>query len=351
MSAPLAHRIIRVACGVAVAFESGYLPHSTYGPSNAQSAATVSSSPTPFSTTSAATSASPATPAAIAPTPATRWLSFWHIATLTYPPAITSPRLRQPPPLKNLSCHHPALYERQLRGLTVFTCRRCGRTFRSSRQLSAHHRGGGGPPGGGSARRGTPRCDAKSKMRHMNVKHPPGCPLPPPLLFSAEEEEWEEEEEEVVMAVQVKEEDEEQRHQLRSRLAPLQTIPRHSADLNPASPQRGGGEEGVVKAQMKPDAGDEAVKEERKEGACECALCGKGFEQLLAIAGQTTPAAGAGTTRPPPGPGATPAGTAASSVAARRRCSGTKDCTRWRGPTTARGPSCYVDFKNKREKC
>ncbi|KAJ8332847.1 hypothetical protein SKAU_G00417430 [Synaphobranchus kaupii] len=53
---------------------------------------------------------------------------------------------------------HPALYERRLRGRTVFTCRHCGCTFRSSHQLSAHQRGGGGPPGGGSARRGTPRC-------------------------------------------------------------------------------------------------------------------------------------------------------------------------------------------------
>ncbi|KAG5856189.1 hypothetical protein ANANG_G00005390 [Anguilla anguilla] len=118
--------------------------------------------------------------------------------------------------------------------------------------------------------------DAKTKMRHMNVKHPAGCPCPP-LLFSTGDEEREEEEE-VVMAVQVKEEDEDD----------FSTALRHRGNLNPASPHQGEGKEGVVKVPIKPDAGDVGTKEETIEGVCalQCALCGKGFEQLLAAAGQ-----------------------------------------------------------------
>ncbi|XP_035277842.1 zinc finger protein 497-like isoform X8 [Anguilla anguilla] len=158
--------------------------------------------------------------------------------------------------LQHMRLQHPALYKRRLRARTVFACRRCERTFPSSRQLSTHqraHRQGreaGREEGEGQEeerqdaqptspsllplpdRHKCPHCnflfrDAKTKMRHMNVKDPTGCPLPPPLFFSTGDEEREEEEE-VVMAVQVKEEDE----------------------------------------------------------VCECALCGKGFEQLLAAAGQ-----------------------------------------------------------------
>ncbi|KAG5856191.1 hypothetical protein ANANG_G00005410 [Anguilla anguilla] len=248
------------------------------------------------------------------------------------------------------SLQHPALYERRLRGRTVFACRRCERTFpppasspptseptaRAGKQAGRRGRGerkNAKMPTSPSLlplpdRHKCPHCnflfrDAKTKMRHMNVKHPTGCPLPPPLFFSTGDEEREEEEE-VVMAVQVKEEDEDD----------FSTALRHRGNLNPASPHQGGGKEGVVKVPIKPDAGDVRTKEETIEGVCECALCGKGFEQLLAAAGQRR----RGRRREhsaPRGPGATPAGTAGSCVTARRRCGSTRGCTRWSGPTSA----------------
>ncbi|XP_064156012.1 uncharacterized protein LOC135234876 isoform X1 [Anguilla rostrata] len=139
--------------------------------------------------------------------------------------------------------------------------------------------------------------DAKTKMRHMNVKDPTGCPLPPPLFFSTGDEEREEEEE-VVMAVQVKEEDEGEHEE-----DDFSTALRHRGNLNPASPHQGEGKEGVVRVPIKPDAGDVRTKEETIEGVCECALCGKGFEQLLAAARQKAPWPAQGPLRPPGGPG------------------------------------------------
>ncbi|XP_035277788.1 zinc finger protein 672-like isoform X2 [Anguilla anguilla] len=213
--------------------------------------------------------------------------------------------------LQHMRLQHPALYKRRLRARTVFACRRCERTFPSSRQLSTHqraHRQGreaGREEGEGQEeerqdaqptspsllplpdRHKCPHCnflfrDAKTKMRHMNVKDPTGCPLPPPLFFSTGDEEREEEEE-VVMAVQVKEEDE---GEVKHEEDDFSTALRHRGNLNPASLHQGEGKEGVVKVPIKPDAGDVRTKEETIEGVCECALCGKGFEQLLAAAGQ-----------------------------------------------------------------
>ncbi|XP_035277664.1 uncharacterized protein LOC118229632 isoform X2 [Anguilla anguilla] len=192
---------------------------------------------------------------------------------------------------------HPALYERRLRARTVFARRRCERTFPSSRQLSTHqraHRQGqeaGREEGEGREeerqdaqltspsllplpdRHKCPHCnflfrDAKTKMRHMNVKHPAGCTLPPPLLFSTGDEEREEEEE-VVMAVQVKEEDE---GEVKHEEDDFSTALRHRGNLNPASPHQGEGKEGVVRVPIKPDAGDVRTKEETIEGGGEKSL-------------------------------------------------------------------------------
>ncbi|KAJ8388886.1 hypothetical protein AAFF_G00126420 [Aldrovandia affinis] len=215
---------------------------------------------------------------------------------------------------QHMRLQHPALYEWQLRGRTVFACRRCDHTFPSSRQLSAHQRAhrqgqeaehaeGEGleeecqdaqPPSTAPSpallpvQYKCPHCnflfrDAKTKMRHMNVKHPPGCTLPLPLLFPVGQEE--EREEKVVMAVQIKEEDEKQvKHEEDDSC----TVPSLPDKLSPGSPNedRGEEEEGEVKVQIKLDPGDEEKKEEKNEGACECALCGKGFEQLFAVARQ-----------------------------------------------------------------
>ncbi|KAJ8332842.1 hypothetical protein SKAU_G00417380 [Synaphobranchus kaupii] len=93
------------------------------------------------------------------------WFSCGVIIPLRLFPAVLPVFHHLPGPAvtsqKHMRLQHPALYERRLRGRTVFACCRCDRTFRSSRQLSAHQRahrrGGGGPPGGGRARGGTPR--------------------------------------------------------------------------------------------------------------------------------------------------------------------------------------------------
>ncbi|XP_064156030.1 uncharacterized protein LOC135234876 isoform X3 [Anguilla rostrata] len=230
------------------------------------------------------------------PAPAEPWLSFWRIATPTYPSAIRCPHLQQPLPLKDLDRH----------------CPRCFITFRDL-QTSLQHMRLQHPalydaqPTSPSLlplpdRHKCPHCnflfrDAKTKMRHMNVKDPTGCPLPPPLFFSTGDEEREEEEE-VVMAVQVKEEDEGEHEE-----DDFSTALRHRGNLNPASPHQGEGKEGVVRVPIKPDAGDVRTKEETIEGVCECALCGKGFEQLLAAARQKAPWPAQGPLRPPGGPG------------------------------------------------
>ncbi|KAI1886317.1 hypothetical protein AGOR_G00212750 [Albula goreensis] len=232
---------------------------------------------------------------------------------------------------QHLRLQHPTLYERQLlRGRTVFACRNCDLTFPSSRLLSAHQRthrhrrGEGEEPGEGEERSDAhlghilfslfylflasplapeapplpvqhmcPHCnflfrDVKTKMRHMNVKHPPGRPLPPPLLLSAEgeveeeEEEVEEkkkkeeEEEEVVVAVQIKEEDQEEVKQEEGEVSCV--APRSRGDPTPGSAN----EERVEPDPVKLD--NEEKGKGKEEGACDCPLCGKGFEQLLAVA-------------------------------------------------------------------
>ncbi|XP_058867151.1 zinc finger protein 572-like isoform X1 [Acipenser ruthenus] len=151
---------------------------------------------------------------------------------------------------KHMRFKHPAEYERQMQGRTVFACQRCERTFPSSRQLSTHQRTHRSlPPAGeeapspeeeeegeegeeeGSEGEGEaekeplaetqpvssshkcPHCnflfsDLKTKNRHMNAKHPPGCRepphrRPPPLLYSERPSEEGE-----VLTVRIKEEPE-----------------------------------------------------------------------------------------------------------------------------------------------
>ncbi|XP_064156038.1 uncharacterized protein LOC135234876 isoform X4 [Anguilla rostrata] len=270
--------------------------------SSARSAGTASSRLTPCSTISAATSASLPTPVEIAPRTCrtlAQLLAHRHTHLpvghpLPAPPATAAAEGPRPPSVSSLQCprcfitfrdlqtslqhmrlQHPALYDAQPTSPSLLPlpdrhkCPHCNFLFR----------------------------DAKTKMRHMNVKDPTGCPLPPPLFFSTGDEEREEEEE-VVMAVQVKEEDEGEHEE-----DDFSTALRHRGNLNPASPHQGEGKEGVVRVPIKPDAGDVRTKEETIEGVCECALCGKGFEQLLAAARQKAPWPAQGPLRPPGGPG------------------------------------------------
>uniref|UniRef100_A0A8C4TKP8 Zinc finger protein 91-like n=1 Tax=Erpetoichthys calabaricus TaxID=27687 RepID=A0A8C4TKP8_ERPCA len=137
---------------------------------------------------------------------------------------------------KHMRFKHPEEYERQMKGQTVFACHRCDKTFPSSRQLSAHQRTHrkvsqqsaaqetnssepDSPQESGKeqetedikeskhdAKREAeifpsdnlhsisyecPHCNflfsnLKTKKRHMNAKHPPGCGDPLPLLYGEE---------------------------------------------------------------------------------------------------------------------------------------------------------------------
>ncbi|KAG9334639.1 hypothetical protein JZ751_007462 [Albula glossodonta] len=134
---------------------------------------------------------------------------------------------------QHLRLQHPTLYERQLlRGHTVFACRRCDLTFPSSRLLSAHQRthrhrrGEGQEPGEGE------ECPDEVSCVAPRCR---GNPTP----GSANEERV-----------------------------------------------RGRDEDGaIVKMEVEPDPVKLDNEEKGKEeGACDCPLCGKGFEQLLAVA-------------------------------------------------------------------
>ncbi|XP_036393825.1 zinc finger protein 497-like [Megalops cyprinoides] len=224
---------------------------------------------------------------------------------------------------QHMRLQHPALYWQQLRGRTVFACRRCDRTFPSSRQLSAHQRAhlqgqeaedeereaelrksapDAQPPSPCprvlSEQHKCPYCnflfrDAKTKLRHMNAKHPPGCPPPPPLLLTATDSGGEGEgEEKAVMAVQIKKEEEEELEKCEEDnpcAAPGPTLDGHSRLLNGGT-EGDEDEGGVVKVRIKVDPGEEEGEERvpspSPPPACECALCGKGFEQMVAVARQ-----------------------------------------------------------------